>query len=474
MRLRTVLFTLAMSSFAAAQTPSMNLFTSDERDAVLRYWSDPTRYVSTVPTDAMEKGLWQVRLTTEGSTWLWALNKGKKNLGPPLPDAPAASDEQKAADAWVTARIARDRWIAWQAAVRNNQRVLGKALPAVDKDTPAVEPPDPGPLPALLAGTVGNPPPFAAAVVPMQHEVRFDDGTLVYQDNIRTGSQRYAYYRYSQGVISFGTAVKTLPQDKLDHLFHLANISDAEARVMRSVSMLEGGFDSINTYDTGYVSVGFIQFACLKDGAGSLGAMLRDYKTTNPDQFQKDFRDFGIDVTPSGALGVLDLVTGAEVYGPDAAKKIIDDKRLIAVFQHAGQRSEPYVAAQIRAAKDLYYPGDDTFSITIDGQTYTGKVSDVIKSEAGLATLMDRKVNTGTIALLTQVATDIAAEVKPKSLAELAKYEWEIVQRMRYRRDYLADASLSQPQASARTGSQTSRGGQPRGGRKGGGKGLKI
>jgi hypothetical protein len=81
----------------------------------------------------------------------------------------------------------------------------------------------------------------------------------------------------------------------------------------------------------------------------------------------------------------------------------------------------------------------------VDGAVLAGKVSDIVKSEAGLATLFDRKVNTGNINLFSTVVAQVAGEVHPAALADLAKYEFEIVDRMRYRRDYLSDASLSQP-----------------------------
>lgn len=484
MRSQSALFLVAVSSLGYAQTspqtpaqiplvqqiPATPMFSTAERDTIIAFWSRPDRYTVTIPDDAMDKGLWQVRLTVEGSTWLWNYDKARKVSAPPTATAAPANDEQKTWEAWVTARIARDRWLALQDAQRSNQKVLGKLLPAADAATPATEPPDPGVVPAALVALVGDPPPFAKAVVPMLHQVRFDDGALNYADNIRVWNQRYPYYRYSQGVASGGTAVKTMPPDRLDHLFKLAGVAPAEAKVMRAVSMLEGGFDSINTYDTGFVSVGFIQFACLKEGAGSLGGMLLDYKNNDAEDFQRDFRSFGIDVTPTGALAVLDVTTGAELTGADAAKRVIEDKRMIAVFQHAGQKSDAYVASQIRSAKTMFYPGNDTVTVAMDGLTLTGKVSDIIHSEAGLATLMDRKVNTGNIRVLAEAINQVAAEVKPKSLDELAKYEYEIVDRMRYRTNYLADSSLSQPAGNSRGAIDNSRGGGSSRSGRGGGK----
>jgi hypothetical protein len=84
-------------------------------------------------------------------------------------------------------------------------------------------------------------------------------------------------------------------------------------------------------------------------------------------------------------------------------------------------------------------------TIKVGEKTLEGVVSDVIKSEAGIATLFDRKVNTGKIAPFADVLTEVAAQFNPESLADLAKYEKVIVQKMKYRRDYLLDPNLSQP-----------------------------
>ena len=189
--------------------------------------------------------------------------------------------------------------------------------------------------------------------------------------------------------------MRSISGDRIDHLFRLAGVEPKVANVMKAVSALEGGFESVNTYDTGYVSVGFIQFASLKEGAGSLGAMLLRYKTGDATNFDHDFRQYGVDVTSNGQLAVLDPATGQECQGPDANARIIADKRLIAVFGHAGSQSDAFIAAQIAAAKDQFYPGADTVSVMLGGQPQVVKVSDLIASEAGMATLMDRKVNTG-------------------------------------------------------------------------------
>ena len=420
-----------------APPPPSPQFTSDEKQKILDYWSQPGRYLITTPGDAMEKGLWQVRLTVKGSTWLMAYNKARKVSAPPTQNAQPANDQQRDWEAWVVAKLNRDRWEALQTAQDANEKVLGKRVPAADKTIPATEPPQPGPMPEALLALAGDPPKFAEATVPMERDVAFEDITLTYQDNVRVSNPRYPFYRFAQGVNSEGVSVKEMPADRLDHLFRLADVSESEARIMRAVSILEGGFDAINTYDTGFVSVGFIQFASLKEGGGSLGEMLLEYKKNNPDDFQRDLRQYGIDITPSGILDVLDLQTGAELFGADANLKVIEDARLIAVFQRAGLKSDSFISAQIRSAKTQFYPANDPVTINLGSQTLSGKVSDFIKSEAGLATLMDRKVNTGHLDILNSVVTDVAKQASISDITDLASHEYEIVQRLKYRKSYL-------------------------------------
>ncbi|HWD41221.1 MAG TPA: hypothetical protein VG944_20420, partial [Fimbriimonas sp.] len=293
-------------------------FSSEERTQLVQYWSDPSRYSVGEPASAAQKGLWQVRLTPEGSTWLWSYNRARKISTPPTADAKPQNDQQKAWETWIVAKVHHDRWQALQEARAANQQAQGLELPLPDKDTPLDEPQDPGPIPTDLEVLAGDPPPFAASVSPKQFSINFDDGTIQYQDNVKLGSPRYAYYRFSDGVMSEGTVVKNVDPSRLDKLFALAGCDDTQSHVMRAVSQLEGGFDAVNTYDTGYVSVGFIQFASLKEGSGSLGTMLLSYKQDDPADFAADFHRYGVDVQPNGLLDVVDPETGTEEFGPDA------------------------------------------------------------------------------------------------------------------------------------------------------------
>ncbi len=236
-----------------------------------------------------------------------------------------------------------------------------------------------------------------------------------------------------------------MPDAELAALYQAAGMSESEGRVARAVSRLEGGFDAVNTYDTGYVSIGFIQFITYDDGKHSLLRVLEGQKRDAPEAFLRDFRRYGIEVNAEGTLVVVDPSSGAELVGPEAVLKVIEDKRLTAVFQRAGRRSREFRVAQIKAALSEYWPANDSVTVVVNGRTLVGRVSDIVRSEAGMATLFDRKVNTGKIAPFVEEVTKLMAERGLTSLDDVRKHERELIQKLKYRHDFLADSTLSQP-----------------------------
>lgn len=432
-------------------------FSPDDRDRVFNYWSKSAKYEVLPLEDANTNGPWRARLSVEGSVWLYNYNK-KIRPGKIIPnqDPKATNKEQAAWDAWIDKRYDWDSYQANTAATKKNAAILGR-----DLELPS-PPPQPGQMPSDLKALAGAPPALVEAVEPKRHRVTFHDGiSLVYNSHV-TVRPKYAYYRSHTGVASGGTRVREMSDNDLNDLFKEAGITAAEAKVFKAVSLLEGGFDSLNTYDTGFVSVGFIQFACLSEGAGSLGAVLSRMKERWPVEFDRDFRTMGIDVTPGGQLVALDPESGAEFIGRDAANKIINDRRLAAVFQHAGQVCRCFKVAQLQVAKEMFYPGDDVLTVTINGEKQTVKIRDVVKTEAGLATLMDRKVNTGKMGNFNSIMQDICNKYALDDVRELAAFEYDVVRMMVYRENYLNDLSLSHPRANGadvyRNGTRQGRG----------------
>lgn len=420
-------------------TEAQGMFSAEERTAIVAYWSTQARYTLGLPASALAQGVWQVRLTPDASRWFWAYQRAVAGPGKPPPNQDVKAKPEW--EAWVQAKLEFDRWCAQSVADAANRALV----PGYQPKAAALTPPAPGPIPADLLAAVGNPPPFASAVVPMEYVVVFEDGDrYAFVDNPAM-RPRYAYYRSANGVMDPGKSLRTMTDAELDPLFTGAGMSPSEARAAKAVSRLEGGFEAVNTYDTGWVSIGFIQFITGERGDGSLMEVLQREKADDPEAYRADFRRFGMDVNPSGVLVVVDPATGAELTGNDAVRKVIDDKRLTAVFQRAARRSRAFLTAQVKVAKTRYWPAGDRFSISVNGVTLEGTVGDVIRSEAGLATLFDRKVNRGSIAPFQEVLERVARAHGCKSLEDLRRHEREIVAELKYRVDFLQDASLSQP-----------------------------
>ncbi len=490
--------------------PAPPLFSEAERARLITDWNAPGRYEIGPRPGAQKDGAYVVRLTPDASRWFNAFNRYlKPGKLAPTKNAVEIPDAFRPWEIWVGAKVKYDRALAAQQAAFANAQLFAAPLPPatamapnvttapdvkiapatvtpaiipaapttpttttapVNGTPPAIAPanpplspgtppvmptikaaeslpPHPGPMPADLLAAIGNAPPFATVAMPRHYTVRFASGeSIEYTDQISPSNPRSAYLRFAQGVASSGHVLSKMAPAELDQIFAASHLSPVEGRVMRAISLLEGGFDSINTYDTGFLSVGFIQFATLEAGSGSLGAVLLAEKKRNPADFARDFHDLGVDVTPDGFLVVVDPSSGAELRGNEAVLKIIDDKRLTAVFHLAGRRSTAFRAAQIQVAKSSYYPADLPVSVAIGGQTLTARVGDVIRSEAGLATLFDRKVNTGNIAVLNPVVQSAMLAHGLTRFDQLAPFEREIIAGVRWRSDFLKDATLTQPQ----------------------------
>ena len=62
-----------LAALAACTSPitaqAQGVFSLDERAKIVTYWTEPGRYKIRVPDDVKKTGLWQVRLTPDGSLW---------------------------------------------------------------------------------------------------------------------------------------------------------------------------------------------------------------------------------------------------------------------------------------------------------------------------------------------------------------------------------------------------------------------
>jgi hypothetical protein len=317
----------------------------------------------------------------------------------------------------------------------------------------------PGSIPSELAEhkhervRLGEPPAKVFRQV-SEYEVKLPDGTQ-YSFRDDPVAPDYKNLLHENGVAKLGTKISR--HTDVDELFTAAGIDDAtERKVMKKVSEAEGGFEAVNTYDTGHVSAGFIQFISDETGTGSLARLLKDMKSDAPDDFKTSFRSLGIDVDKQG-LKVAHPESGALLRGSEAVKAIVEDKRLLAVFHHAGKTSQPYQIAQLKLAKEMYYLPAQEFSLSTEDQktpvSLTGKYGDVLKSEAGKVAIMDRAVQLGRANAkrkFQEAAIQIIQEHKITTVEELAKYEALIIPHIQNmnkgRHRVLEDVGLSQPE----------------------------
>lgn len=298
-------------------------------------------------------------------------------------------------------------------------------------------------------------------------------------------SPGYQYLLDPSGVAHAGTKVGK--RSNIDSLLAQAGISDPVAqKVMKKVSTEEGGFEAVNTYDTGYVSVGFIQFISGKTGNGSLADVLRRMKASDPAQFATYFHSLGIDVDSKGVV-VVDPASGQVLRGEAAVSKIMADKRLTAVFQHAGDESSSFQVAQLQQAHQSYYMANKHFEIKVASLTdssnpagatvkyfygknaekearkaagkdpkkvvqmvssISGIYGDVLTSEAGKTAIMDRAVQRGVGSAqkeFEKACVQLLTQHQLLTKADLVAYERQIIPHVQNRIDVLQASDLSQP-----------------------------
>jgi hypothetical protein len=316
------------------------------------------------------------------------------------------------------------------------------------------EPDKPGDAPAeLTALEVKKGVPLGAPPTPAYRKVTKYDVTMpgtkkAYSYKDDPVGPGYTYLRNETGVAKSGAKVSS--RKDIDSVFDEASITDATIRkVMKKVSSEEGGFEAVNTYDTGFISVGFIQFISGEAGDGSLSKLLREMKKSNATEFATYFHDLGIDVDDKGLI-VVDPSQGKQLRGKEAVQAVMNDKRLTSVFHQAGGNSKAFQAAQIKTAYSDFYLADQSFTVKEGEVTISGKYGDVLKSEAGKTAIMDRAVQKGgpgTKEAFKKACQAIIKAHKITTLEELAKYEIEIIPSIQNRIKVLEDADLGQPAA---------------------------
>jgi hypothetical protein len=176
-----------------------------------------------------------------------------------------------------------------------------------------------------------------------------------------------------------------------DYAGQLASLelSPSAIAVMKAVSLNEGSFDGINTYDKGFLSLGIFQWTLGQDNRmGELPALLKKIKSFYPGTFKTYFSAFGLDVSEDTNTTYGYLTHRGVPMGMPLQKDMFREPTYAYRFWRAAQ--EPDVqAVQIEHAlsrlKNFYWK---------DSSAAMGfTLNKLITSSYGVALLLDNHVN---------------------------------------------------------------------------------
>ena len=245
-----------------------------------------------------------------------------------------------------------------------------------------------------------------------------------FRDNVKS-----IYTLYKNGVSYAGSSRPQLPIS----VYESVGLNDAQARALRFVSLHEGCFDAINSYDKAIFSFGFIQFTASQATGSSLSMVLAHYKHNCPDLFRKYFIAAGIDVgyiLDNGAVRAPITVvalhgkTGERLTNDAAFAYIKDNIQMYGPFIQSGY--EPtMVREQLRMASYMYVQKALTMttSVTVLGQKFTiPLISQVVQSEAMSTILIDLAVNRGVGGMGKVINSALAYVAEQNKFATLSDF----------------------------------------------------
>jgi len=170
-----------------------------------------------------------------------------------------------------------------------------------------------------------------------------------------------------------------------------AGLHPEHARALSRVSRMEGYFDSINAFDRGIFSFGFVQFAGSAEHGGALNRLMGRVKSRQPLLFEKIFQSAGLDYEGGVALVADEEGTWLAV---DACWQYIRaTPPLYGPFIQAGR--EPLLALeQIGLAAALFVQPTLEAPLEIPGMP-TARFQDLLVTEGSLALAIALSISQG-------------------------------------------------------------------------------
>lgn len=227
---------------------------------------------------------------------------------------------------------------------------------------------------------------------------------------------------YPEGIMYPGQSLLALDLATIQSV----GLTAHQARALQYVSVHEGKFDAINSYDRGIFSYGFIQFVGASAYGGSLNKLLGSMKKWAPALFQRVFQSVGIDV--EGGLMTVQTESGRELAGDMAWSYVQRTVPLYGAFIEAG--FEPLlVREQLRMANELYIQAtlNAALNIPVNGVAVrVARLGDILSSEAALTAAFAICINQGVGGLMkiyTEAIGTIASQQRLNTAALLAQID---------------------------------------------------
>jgi hypothetical protein len=214
------------------------------------------------------------------------------------------------------------------------------------------------------------------------------------------------------------------------------NVEDDKKRIWAAIHAVEGGLDSINCYDTAFLSFGPIQqTAGTATHNGELGGALAAVKENAPEIYAQLLSDRGLDVTDPGrrtdrAPVNAYLITNGQTTDNLAAKERLREFYWNYLLRVA-MRDEAFVSAFMEHGLTRL---DTIRNFTGDFGGRKLRMGDVILSELGQALILDAHVNLPLVAMSWKTAVVRVLGLNFKVEDITAEDEKKVVMRFIYER----------------------------------------
>ncbi len=205
---------------------------------------------------------------------------------------------------------------------------------------------------------------------------------------ISDGTSRWTFRKYKAGIYTYG---KVKPKEFIKTYkpsLTSLGLSESAVNVMLSVAENEGNLDAVNTWDNAFLSFGMFQWTLgTSTNAGELAALLKKIKLKSPVSFELFFNEKGLEIVEADDLTGFLSLNGRTLNNANSKEKLRTHEWAYR-FWKAGQ-DEKVQAIEIEHAYgrvNLFY---NSPNYKVNGYN----ISDFVKSEYGVALLLDNHVN---------------------------------------------------------------------------------